>query len=251
MPYLCKKSFDMKKSILVVLTAVGTLALAAFSFLNKEDTTDLDLVYKVDSRHTATISKNDLHNATSVLDIVPKIATDWWKVEFQKVSVTVIGKDGEETRFEGNSKTLNAAQVMLLQSTDYSTNFYINASSMKGHPSTGERIDYAYYFTIIPENEAEYIGGHDKLINYLKEGTKDKTVSINQDQLKPGQVSFTVTKDGTVKNIKLLNTSGYPTIDEALLELISNMPEKWQPATNLKGESVEQELIFFFGEEGC
>ncbi len=242
----------MKKSILVMITGLATLTLAGFGFTSRMTVdTDLDILYKVDSRYTATITKEDLHSATSVLDIVPKIATDWWKVEFHSVSVTVIGENGNETRFEGNSKKLNAAQIMLLQSTDYSTDFYINASSNNGHSATGCRINYAYYFTIIPEKEAEYAGGHDQLIKYLKEGTKEQTAIIEQDLLRPGQVSFTVTEKGVVDNVKLQSTSGYASIDDTLFDLICNMPEIWQPATNAKGEAVPQELVFFFGQEGC
>jgi hypothetical protein len=33
--------------------------------------------------------------------------------------------------------------------------------------------------------------------------------------------------------------------------MITNMPGKWNPATNSKGEKVDQELVFFFGRQGC
>jgi hypothetical protein len=210
---------------------------------------DLDLVYNIDSRFIANITKEDLHKATSVLDIVPKEARGWWKVNFQTVTVAVL-QDGDEISIMGDKKILNAAQVKLLQATDYSTNFYINARTTED-PETGRIEDYVYYFTIIPEKEAEYTGGRDALIAYLKENSKEKTAIIKSDQLQPARVSFTVTKEGTIVNVKLDSTSGYPSVDETLVELITNLPEKWDAATNSKGEKVDQELVFFFGVEGC
>ena len=113
------------------------------------------------------------------------------------------------------------------------------------------RWDYVYYLTVIPEKEAAYASGHDALIAYLKENSKDKTAIIKEDKLQPGKVNFTITKNGTIANVKLTSTSGYTSVDKALIELITYMPEKWDPATNSKREKVDQELVFFFGLAGC
>jgi Gram-negative bacterial TonB protein C-terminal len=248
---------NMKKSILIFCTVLSTFSLTAFAYINWSDTgtnqkevTDLDLVYNVGSRFGTTITKEELRKATSVLDIVPKEAEGWRKVSFQAVRVAIL-QDGGEIHEMGDDKELNAAQIRLLQSTDYSTNFYINARSQTVFPYTGKTEDYAYYFTIVPEKEAEYTSGHDALIAYLKENSKEKTAIIKQDKLQPGKVSFTITKEGTVANVKLSSTSGYPSVDEELIKIITNMPGKWEPAENSKGENVDQELVFFFGTQGC
>jgi TonB family protein len=64
-------------------------------------------------------------------------------------------------------------------------------------------------------------------------------------------VSFTVTRDGTVDDVKLTSSCGYEMIDEGLVEQIRTMPQRWTPATNSKGENVDQVLVFFFGMQGC
>lgn len=266
----------MKKNVFIFCAAITSLSLTTFGFINwsntetlqevvpkiktvslTNDTTntinkkvDIDLVYDVDSRFIATITKENLNKATSVLDIVPKKAKGWWKTSFHTVTISIL-QEGAEIQETGNNKTLNASQIKLLKTTDYSTNFYIKARGYDIHAETGRIEDYAYYFTIIPEKEAAYISGHNTLISYLKENSKDKTVIIKKDKLKSGKVSFTVTKKGLVSNVKLISTSGYPTIDEVLLELITKIPGKWKPAENHKGEKIDQELIFSFGRMGC
>ena len=44
---------------------------------------------------------------------------------------------------------------------------------------------------------------------------------------------------------------GYPSVDDELIKIITNMPKKWESAANSKGEKVNQEFVFFFGTPGC
>jgi len=266
----------MKKNIIFFCVALTIFSLTAFGFMkhkNQEtkqdvvpkikkitlnnDTTStvnkkkaFNLIYNVDSRYIATITKEKLNKATSILDIIPKEAKNWWDTSFQTVTVSVI-QEGNDIHETGNNKVLNVAQIKLLNTTDYSTNFYINARGNNIQFDTGRVENYAYYFTITPEKEATYINGHNVLINYLKENSKEKTDIIKGDKLKPGKVNFTVSKTGLIKSIKLSSTSGYPSIDKLLIELITKIPGEWEPAENYKGEKVDQEFTFFFGLMGC
>lgn len=209
---------------------------------------DLDLFYHVDSRFMTTITKENLLKARSIVDILPAKATKSIK-SYQSVQVDIIDK----ASVSGDNEVLNAVQIKLLQSADYSTNIFIRSDYKVKNADSGELEDsyLTYYITIIPEKEAEFTGGKDALISYLKENSKDKTSIIKQDKLQPGKVSFTVTKEGKIANVKLTSTSGYSSVDEALVQLITKMPEKWEPAENSKGEKVDQELVFFFGTVGC
>lgn len=269
----------MKKSILIICAALITLSLTAFSYMNWNNSekaqgeisysesetvafannlfntlykqADFDLFYNVESRFMTTITKEDLHKAKSIIDILPGQATDL--VESYQVSEVVILHDDANVREKGKSDVLNTAQLKLLQSADYSTDFYISANCKRKDPITGglKKDSIIYYMTIIPEKKAEYTRGFDALIEYLKESSQEATAIIRKDQLRPGKVNFTVTKEGAIAGVKLLSTSGYPSVDKELIELISDMPGKWEPATNSKGEKVDQELVFFFGLEGC
>lgn len=249
----------MKKSLFLIVTVIALCSLTAFTVVqwtadgsNRLTCTppELDLVYNVDSRFMATITKTDLQKATSILDIIPEEATDWRTLSFHSILVGVL-LDGDELVAKGDQTTMNDGQLALLQTADYSTNFYIKAHCTTKHPRTGRTEDYVYYMTIIPEKEATYRGGEEALIAHLKARSQAVTATIKEQQLEAGQFQFTVTKAGTVANVKLAATSGYPFVDQALIEILTTLPQKWHPAENAVGEKVDQDLVFFFGKEGC
>ena len=203
--------------------------------------------YDVNSRFAATITKEKLHNATSIIDLVPGEGTIG--LEFfsdVKIGVLTNGKDKIET---GISSVLNPAQLDLLKSADYSTNYYNNATCKRNNSVTGKTEDYSfvYYVTIVPEKAADFKDGHNALMDYLKKNSKDETARVDPNMLQSGKVRFTVKQNGEIANVKLESTSGYATIDNTMIELITNMPGQWNPATNSKGEKVDQELVFSFG----
>ena len=246
----------MKKYILVfciVLTAIG---LTAFGYVNRVDHTNyedenLELVYNVDSRFASTITKEKLNNAKTIHDILPRCGTQA-RENFQNSRVSILDDNNEITEV-GESEILNKDQTHLLHSVDYSDNIRVTSICSRKDIDTGQVYpdSIVYYMTVIPKKEAKYKAGQEALLTYLKESTKDHTSIIKMDQLKPGRVNFTVTKSGTISNVILDSTSGYDTVDKKLIEAISSMSEDWYPATNSKGENVDQELVFFFGLQGC
>lgn len=266
----------MKKSKLIfsaVIIALSLAALGLFAWSNSDSTqcatandnpvalakavisgqsikSAPELFYNIDSRYGTSISKEKLHKAKSVRDILPKEA-DWSKYPVHTLHVTLL-QDYKETTETGDNLVLNKAQAELLRSMDYSESFHLKANCNGKHKDVPDRevYDLNYFITVTPENEAEYIGGEDALIDYLKKNSSKETAMVKEDQLESGGVIFTVTKDGTVVNVKLSSTSGYSSIDKAMVELITNLPGTWDPATNAEGEKLDQEFVFSFGR-GC
>jgi len=212
---------------------------------------DVELFYNVSSRFNATIAKDRLHGATSIIDIVPREASVALE-NYHTVAVAVL-RDGKEITEEGHGDALNAAQLALLRSVDYSTNIHISSLCMKRKAETGEleHHELVYYITVTPEREAEYQGGRSALIDHLKAGCRDLTAALDKGMVRPGRVHFTVTQSGTIAHVRLASTSGYAALDDKVIRLIATMPQNWTPATNAKGEPVDQEFVFFFGTEGC
>ena len=91
------------------------------------------------------------------------------------------------------------------------------------------------------------------MLEYLKENTKKELAEIKDKNLNAIKVYFTVTKNGTIKNVKTEElTTGYPNLDNKFKVLISKTPGLWHPAKNAKGAYVQQELTFTFGpKDGC
>ncbi|MBX2877697.1 MAG: hypothetical protein KTR30_36595 [Saprospiraceae bacterium] len=267
----------MRKSILIFGTLLVGLSLMAFSFLarNKvEHTTaektanpaplfdyDLgnivgpvkhsDLIYKVGSRYIHTISKADLHNAKSITDILPE-QTSETNGSYRNVQISVF-ENGKKISELSEDATLNKAQIKLLQSTDYASNIQVSALYEDEQTKKRNRSYDAlmYYLSIIPEEEAEFAEGYDALISYLKENSKKHTSVIHNGHLRAGQFSFTITKAGTINQVEMKSTSGYEAVDQVLIDLIKEMPGKWKPAIDANGNKIDQELVFFFGLEGC
>jgi len=266
----------MKKSILIFCIAITTLSLMAFGFINWNDpATDLaettssevsafdqlvindkarpDFFYDVDSRYGGTITKEDLDKVRLMADFIPKEQMESI-VSFHSVTIIFIDDNYESIISEaGESGVFNAAQVKLLQSAAYSTNILVRAEYQEKNEYTGQLYDNytTPHLTVVPEKEAVYVSGKEALIAYLKENSKEQTTIVKEGELQPGKVCFTVSRNGTISNVKLSATSGYPSIDKTMIELITHAPGKWEPAANSKGEKVDQEFVFSFGIVGC
>ncbi|NQY28374.1 MAG: energy transducer TonB [Flavobacteriaceae bacterium] len=217
-----------------------------------EKKTFTDFIYDVGPRFRA-IKKRDVDNAISIAAFFDEKQLQSI-VSLKSVNIIIIeGKKRTDTKTTGHSNRLTAAQLKLIQSFDYSTNFLIRAEYQQINKETGELEDsYSTpHLTIIPEKQAEYINGKDTLKKFLKENSKKSRTNVDAEELKPAKLYFTITKNGSIENVKLDRSSGYPLVDEKMIELINNTSGKWKPAENYKGEKIEQELVVSFGLMGC
>ena len=268
----------MKQRILLSCALLGVLSLAAFGFINKEEKkvgedkqTDAlqegsfvydfllkkqnttNFVYEINNRFFASIAKDDLANAQSILDIfTPRHKQS--TISYYNITISTYHENREmQLKQKGESEVLTNDQIQLLQSLDYGESFYITGNIKR----KGEACDVIFedtvvlYLTVVPHQAALYASGNDALLSYLKENSRETVAIAHKDQLQPGKISFKISKDGMLGEVKLTNSSGYASIDKKMLELFQHIPGNWNPATNAKGEKVDQELVFFFGEIGC
>jgi len=268
----------MKKNILFICITLITLSLTAYGFINWNDSkTDqlaisadeniaaktkvpdkvknrvfTDFIYDVGPRFGA-IKKREVDKAISIATFFDKKQLQSM-VSLKSVNIILIkGDKRTDTKTTGYSEKLTIAQLKLLQSFNYSTNFLIRAEYQQINKETDELEDsYSTpHLTIVPEKEANYLKGKYALKKFLKENSEIARTYVDPEKLKPAKLYFTVTKKGTIENINLDRSSGYPLVDEKMIELINNTPEKWKPAENYKGEKVVQELVVSFGLMGC
>ncbi len=88
-------------------------------------------------------------------------------------------------------------------------------------------------------------------MQYLRENNLAARANVQDDKLQPAKLFFTVTKSGTLENVRLDRTSNYPEVDKQMIELITTVPGIWEPALNDEGKKVDQELVVSFGLMGC
>jgi len=211
-----------------------------------------DFFYDLGTRFRG-IKKEDLNKARSVIDFLPEEQTQRI-VLYKSVSVIILEDDKQtDIRETGNTEILTKKQVELLQSAEYSTNLLIRADYQIMNKEIG-LLENSYstpYLTVVPEKGAVYVSGKEMLLEYLKENNRENTLQVKNNKLQAAKLYFTVSKKGAITNVNLVKSSGYPSIDKAMIELIINAPGTWEPAENYKGEKVEQELVISFGMIGC
>ena len=213
-----------------------------------------DLYYGVDTRFAA-IKKSDIDNATTIYDFLndgeaQQIA------HINSVGIIIIKNNRQsEIQEYGESDQLTDAQLRILRATDYFSHFTVRTEFKEKNKETGKMDErfFGPHITVVPDKQAEYIDGNEALINYLKDNSKESMTIIKGDDLGAIKISFIVTKEGKVSNVKHdAMTTGYSSIDEKLFELIKNIPGEWTPAENSKGEKMDYEFVFTFGpRNGC
>jgi TonB family protein len=115
----------------------------------------------------------------------------------------------------------------------------INVVAQANEKLVAEPIIFACSF----ETKPEFPGGEKALFRYLAENVKYPRGAKNV----VGRVfvQFTVEKDGSITNVKLLRGIGR-VFDEAALEVVANMP-KWSPGKqNGKVVKIIYNLPFYF-----
>ena len=212
---------------------------------------DWNIYYAVKPRFNNTMTKERLKSAKTVYDLIPNHG--FKKVDmFKSVQVVHLKKSGDIGAL-GVEENFTEEQKAILNSLNYSDDFLLKADYQNLDVLNGKMDNnyFAYYMTVVPEIQASYESGNASLVNYLKTKTNHYKSFIKQEDLRPGKVSFVVNESGQITNAKLTDTCGDKQIDQDLVELIKSIPGKWNPADDGKGNKVSQELIFYFGKEGC
>lgn len=229
-----------------------SIVLTAFAIVSsKQSRTNVDFAFGIGSMYGTTVTKEDLQNVVTVVDILPP-ETDWPSFPIHTLHIMDLNDNSKRSE-SGKSITFNEAQLNLLRSLDYSENFKIVGNCKGKHRDVPdkEEFDLTYFISIVPEKIAVHPEGIEGLVRYLMEASKEARSNIEQDKLDFGRIIFNVNKSGEIADVRLDASCGYEDIDNTLSRLISEAPGKWEPAKTHSGEIVEQEMTFFFGRVGC
>ena len=255
----------MRNRLIVLSLLIVTISVVAYGVVKKNQVAEVDtlavaiespvannnLPYVVKSVYSRSVTKAKLQKSKLLSDFIEGYPVNWISAY---ISVEISSEsDGAKTSLLSKSDVLNDVQRNMLATADVDTRIVVkvkyNTKNMISHELEESEMNVS--LTVIPEIEAEYSGGYEKLISYLKENSADKIAVIGNKEVQPSTIRFSIVENGSADNVRLIKTSGTAEIDNLLIELIVNMP-KWNPAKNLKGESVSQQFDFKIGAmDGC
>ena len=271
----------MKNTIFITCTVIITLALTAFTYSNwnslpinkgcsqptikgcSQPTKVIDpptFFYNLSPLCKNTITKERMYNAKTISDLMPEynmqenLNNNITSLRDVKIRIEEENVDDTKHKSEiGNGNSLSEEQINLLKSTDYSTIFFLEGYSVDNKATADivkERY-FNYHMAVVPENQASYKTGNTAFIDFFSTESQPTIAKIESGNLKGGKISFTITKAGTISNLDNYSTCGYASVDERMMELMNNLPDGWNVATNGKGEKVNQTLVFSYGQTGC
>ncbi|MGB0881960.1 MAG: energy transducer TonB [Vicingaceae bacterium] len=192
------------------------------------------------------ITQEKLNNAKTIADIIENFPSNWISgYNSVTVSSSVNGKIVEE---HGKDENLTVAQKELFNNA--SSILIIVQYQKENNSGEIQNRQMNVPFVVTPEKEAQFIGGYDRMIEYLKENSLAKIDAKGFAHLPQPTISFIVSKEGNVEKVTLKETSRDKEIDQLLIEVVKNMPQ-WNPAVNKNGEPIEQEFSLNIGQNGC
>lgn len=209
-----------------------------------------NLQFEVKGTYTKSITKDQLAQAMSMTDINPGYPSSWI-TDYVSTKVTATN-NGTEMSAYGTNESLTEHQRHIIQQADMATDIKVEVAYRNKNAVTNEVSINAMHFgmTVVPEKQAEYIGGPEQLNHYLKINAIQKIDAKKSADLGDVIIRFTVTEEGEIANAQLSGTSKDPAIDKMLLKAINKMP-KWKPAENAAGEKIAQQFVFSVGNIGC
>lgn len=196
------------------------------------------------------IKKENLQGAQFLNDFMPHYPKNWID---EYISVEILStSNGKVLKASSANNKLSEEQKTILNKAELATNLIVNVKYKMKNPVTDvvENNQMLVSYTIVPEVEAEYMGGRHQMLQYLRDNAITSISKSAPDEFQKGAVIFTINEDGDITNAKISVTSGNPKIDKLLLDLINGMP-RWKPAKDAKGINVKQEFEFSFGIDGC
>ncbi len=240
----------MKKSIILIAVTFlfGGFKLSAQDVFPNNIVRELN--YEVHGTYKRPIKKSQFTDAKLVRDIISGYPTNWIS---GYVSVEISGIcAGKLLKAKGLTEKLTPEQKHILNTIDLESDMIIHVKYMYSDigKSKLENGDMHVEMTVIPETEAEFVGGHEQLIKYLKQNSYSKLPAKKQNDFKGAIIKFTINEGGEVINAKCSQKWGDAKTDQLLLDLINHMPN-WKPAVNNNGVKVKQDFVFTIGSGGC
>jgi hypothetical protein len=192
------------------------------------------------------ISEEKLKNAETISDVIENYPSNWI-TDYNSVTVATT-VNGKTTEAIGPDDKLTIQQKEIFKTA--SNVLLVVQYQKENNKNEIQNRQMNVALIVTPKIEAEYIGGYEKMISYLKENSLNKINDKNFSHLPQPSISFVINKQGIVEKVKLEASSRDEAIDNLLIKTVQNMPN-WKPATNKDGINIKQEFTLNIGRGGC
>lgn len=233
----------MKNTILTIL-----ISAVLFSSFSQEVT------YEIHGKYLTPVKNEMLAEAKLVSDFIESYPVNWVKDYVSvEISSTMEGKPVSAT---GKNEVLSESQRNILKNADLGTALVVNIFYKLKNAATDliEIQQIKVTMNVVPDVEAEFIGGKQLMNKYLKENGINNISETKLKLIKQGIIDFTINEKGEIANAKITKTTGDVKADKLLLKAVSKMP-KWNAAEDANGKKVKQKFVFRVstrnGMDGC
>jgi hypothetical protein len=239
----------LKSNVLRISIALFFYFNSFSQYTGKIDTSN-KLGYELHGAYKHPLKKEILDRAIVLNDLINDCPSSWID---KYVSVEISSKvNGKIIKALGNSNRLTAEQKNIIKAAKLGDDVIINSQYQIKNKVTS-KIEYgkmSYSITVVPEIEAEYAGGKNEILSYLKNEISVNRLESSLNNLKLTTIKFTVNEKGIISNSIVLKSSTNIQIDQLLLKIINEMPN-WKPAQDKNGTNVRQDFEFSVGKFGC
>ncbi|HHB79578.1 MAG TPA: TonB family protein [Saprospiraceae bacterium] len=194
------------------------------------------------------IVREKLIKATSMKDFF-EYYPDLWIEEYTSTQITV--KNNGKTQVQkGKDIKLTTAQRKLLQSATFDSEIII-AINYKDRNSIKNQLESGTIrktLRVVPKYQAKF--QTENPTQFLLDQIKEKLNQVGAKKFDTAEIHFTINTQGQAEQIKIIESTMDPKVDDLIIEVIREMP-KWLPAKDAKGKNVKQRFEFQLGYMFC
>lgn len=238
------------KNIFFKLFSIWILLITPFSIVFSQNSINQNVDYEVNRiLPYLSITSQELNNAKSLKDL-DRLFKPSWVSKYISVEVRV-KQNGMVKSIIGENNILTKEQKDLMKQADIGSDIFVNVVYLPNNSlKHNEPKNHDFNFSVDPDNQAEFVGGQEKLIQFIRENAIDHLPDDSFKDFDLTAVKFTVNEEGEVTNAYVFDDAYQPynnkDVNNLLLNCIKKMP-CWKPAQYSDGTKVKQEFALTVG----
>jgi len=217
-----------------------------------QNTTDYEISFEVNRIHAPlSLTKEKIEKAKSISDLNPFFKTSWIE-EYVSVELTTVHNQ-KSIKSVSKDQMLTDEQKKNLSGADIGSTIQVNMTYIPDNTlKHNDPKEFDFSFIVNPESEASFIGGQDKLMDYLESNALHKISDKHFNEYGIKAILFSINENGDVvdahiNDLSLFNANDGLETEEILLEAICKMP-RWNPAKYSNGQAVKQDFVLTAGD---